>query len=228
MKLTELLEIPRYTLKLPTSNKEISYRPFLVKEQRVLLQAQEEKDEKLIINSLMDVLNVCTYNEIDVKSLSLTDFEFLFLNIRAKSVGSNVNASVGCTHCGKDNEISIKIEDVKIDFKEIPENPIQISEYLWVEMKYPSTEVLFSSTDKIKIVKDCIKSMIFKDSVYNLDNRTPDEIMEFLDMLNDTQIKKLTAFIESLPRLYIPLEFNCIHCKKENSIKFESLLELFI
>jgi len=229
-KLTDFLEVPKYKLTLPISKKEVNYRPFLVKEQRILLQAQEEKDEKLIVNTILNVIEVCTFNELEINTLNITDFEYLFLNIRAKSAGTNINVTANCQHCKAQNDISLSIDEVKIqESDKVIENPIKINDSLYITMQYPTTNIILNAeTNSIKIIKECIKSFIYGDSVYNVDSRTPDEIMEFLDMLSSEQLEKLKNFIESLPTLYLPAKFNCVNCKKDNEIKFESLIELFI
>jgi len=229
-KLTDFLEVPKYKLTLPISKKEVNYRPFLVKEQRILLQAQEEKDEKLIVNTILNVIEVCTFNELEINTLNITDFEYLFLNIRAKSAGTSINVTANCQHCKAQNDISLSIDEVKIkESTEVIENPIKINDSLYITMQYPTANIILNAeTDSIKIIKECIKSFIYGDSVFNVDSRTPDEIMEFLDMLSTEQLEKLKNFIESLPTLYLPAKFNCVNCKRDNEIKFESLIELFI
>lgn len=229
-KLTDFLEVPKYKLTLPISKREVNYRPFLVKEQRILLQAQEEKDEKLIVNTILNVIEVCTFNELEINTLNITDFEYLFLNIRAKSAGTNINVTANCQHCKAQNDISLSIDEVKIqESDKVIENPIKINDSLYITMQYPNANIILNAeTNSIKIIKECIKSFIYGDSVYNVDSRTPDEIMEFLDMLSSEQLEKLKNFIESLPTLYLPAKFNCVNCKKDNEIKFESLIELFI
>lgn len=229
-KLTDFLEVPKYKLTLPISKREVNYRPFLVKEQRILLQAQEEKDEKLIVNTILNVIEVCTFNELEINTLNITDFEYLFLNIRAKSAGTNINVTANCQHCKAQNDISLSIDEVKIqESDKVIENPIKINDSLYITMQYPTANIILNAeTNSIKIIKECIKSFIYGDSVYNVDSRTPDEIMEFLDMLSSEQLEKLKNFIESLPTLYLPAKFNCVNCKKDNEIKFESLIELFI
>lgn len=233
MNLTDLISIPEYTLTLPISKEKIKYRPFLVKEQRVLLQSQEEKDEKQQISSMIAILKACTYEKVDVESMNVTDFEYLLLNIRSKSAGSNIQINIPCDSCGHANEIDLSIENIKLTENEKVDNPIMISGGFYIEMQFPSTESLldYDKTSRgeqtLSIVKSCLKSIIHNDSVYPLENYSEEKISEFIDQLTSEQLAKLIKFIESMNTNYLPLEFNCVKCGEKNSRKFEGLLELF-
>lgn len=233
MNLTDLITIPEYTLILPISKQKIRFRSFLVKEQRVLLQSQEERDEKQIINSIILILRACTFDKVDVESLNVTDFEYLLLNIRSKSAGSNININVKCKSCQHPNEVNFSIDDIKLTGNVKVDNPILISEGFYIEMSLPSAENLmtYDKTSKeeqtLNIVKSCLKSIIHNDSVYPLENYSMEKISEFLDQLTADQLDKLIKFIESMDTNYLPVEFTCVSCGEKNSKKFEGLLELF-
>jgi hypothetical protein len=233
MNLTDLITVPEYILTLPISKEKIKYRSFLVKEQRVLLQAQEEKEEKQIINSIISILEACTFNKIDIPAMNVTDFEYLLLNIRSKSAGSNININVKCSHCQHQNEINFSIDDIKLTEPEKVDNPICIEEGFYIEMQFPSTESLLSydknskEEQNLNIVKSCLKSIIHNDNIYPLENYSSEKIAEFIDQLTSAQLNKLIKFIESIQTNYLPVDFKCIKCGEKNSMKFSGLLELF-
>lgn len=233
MDITNLIVIPEYIITLPLSKKEIKFRPFLVKEQRLLLQAQEEKNDKQTVNAIVSILKSCTFGAIDIETLNITDFEFLLLNVRSRSAGSNVNLNVKCKHCQTSNEVNFSINDLTLTENASVANPVEISEGFFIEMVYPSAATIlkFSRSNKeeqtINIVKSCLKSIIHGESVYLLENQTSEQITKFIDELSADQLEKMIKFIESMNTNYLPVEFDCQACHENNKVRFEGLLELF-
>lgn len=228
MKLHEVLDSPEYSLILPVSKKEVKYRPFKYKQQRILLQAQEEKDSKNIILAIYNLLKYCTFDQVDIDKLDIVDFQYLFLKLRSSSAGSNLDINVKCTHCGEYNEIHSSIDDVEIIFsdKEI-ENPIRINSNTLITLSYPSLQAI-EMTDTIEIIKSCIKNIIYKDTVFDFQTQSDEEIIEFFDNMTESQLNLIKEFLENAPKINLPIEFDCVHCNKHNSIKSGNLIELFI
>lgn len=230
MNIKDFIAIPEYSITLPISKQTIRYRPFLVKEQKVLLQIQEtESDDSTKINNVLSVINECLFNEIDSRNLNITDFEILFLNIRAKSESSEMHFKAKCDHCQHENLTSINIGDLKTDIKDV-DNIIKINDKLFIEMKYPDINSVLDidNKDVVAMVKICIKSFILGDTVYHVEQNSSDDVMEFLDYLTTDQFKKLKEFIENIPQNYIPLKFKCNKCGEETDKKINGLMNFFI
>lgn len=228
MKLHEVLDSPEYSLVLPVSQKEVKYRPFKYKHQRILLQAQEEKDNKNIILAIHNLLRYCTFEQLDIDKLDIVDFQYLFLKLRASSAGTNLDISVKCKHCGTYNEVHSSIDDVSIIFpEEKVENPIKLNSNTYITMMYPSLQTI-EITDTIQIIKSCIKNVIYKDSIFDFQSQSDEEIIEFFDSMTEAQLNLIKDFLEKSPKLNMPIEFNCSECKEHNDFKFENIIELFI
>lgn len=227
MKLNEVLESPEYSLTLPVSKKEVKYRPFKYKHQRILLQAQEEGDSANIVLAIHNLLRYCTFDQLDVDKLDIVDFQYLFLKLRSSSAGSNLDVNVKCKHCGEYNEIHSSIDDVKIVFseKEI-KNPIRLGENTYITLSYPSLNTI-EMTDTIQIIKSCIKNVIHKDKVFDFQSQPDEDIIEFFDSMTESQLNLIKEFLENSPSLHLPIDFDCEHCKKHNSFKHNNVIELF-
>lgn len=236
MQISNLITTPTYTTLLPASNQKIKFRPFLVKEEKVLLQIKETEENNitLLLENIFNIVNACIFNVIDAKSLPISDLEFLFLNIRAKSESSNINFIMKCIECQAENKITVSIDDLKTDIKKDIENTIQLSDELYVEMKYPAAEDLFEDfnnkgdIDVIKLVKSCIKSFIHNENIFPVTKETSDEVMTFLEDLTSAQFSKFRDFIDNLPSNYIPYEFTCKSCGKKHNEKLEGLSTFFM
>lgn len=235
MQISDLITIPTYTVILPVSNQKVKFRPFLVKEEKVLLQIKEteENNTALLLENVFNIVNECIYNAFDSKKLSVSDFEFLFLNIRTKSESSNINFRIKCEKCQEDNSLTVNIDDLKTDINQDVINPIKLSDVLYVEMKYPAAEDLIEqinnkNVDVIRLVKSCIKSFIHNDEILPVTPETSDSVMDFLDCLTTSQFSQLKIFIDNLPKNYIPIKFKCNSCGHENEEKLEGLANFFI
>lgn len=228
MKLHEVLESPEYSLVLPVSKKTITYRPFRYKEQRVLLQAQEEKVSKNIILAIHNLLKYCTFNQVDIDQLDVVDFQYLFLQLRSSSAGANLDISVKCKHCETYNDIHANIDDVKVLFSEVEiKNPVQLNPNTFITLTYPSLNAV-ELTDTIDIIKSCIRNVIYKDEVFDFQNQSDEEVLEFISSLTESQLRLIKEFLGNAPKLNLPIEFDCTNCSEHNDFKYENIIELFI
>lgn len=234
MQISDLIVTPTYLITLPISKKKLKFRPFLVKEEKILLQIKETEDNSvLLVENVFNIINACIFNALEVRTLSLTDFEFLFLNIRTKSESSKINFKTECSHCQAENLVSVSIDDLKTKINSEVENPIKLSDNLFIEMQYPATEDILEQIDDknidvIKLAKACIKAFIHNDEHLPVTKDTSDEVMNFLECLTTEQFRKFKNFIDNLPTNYIPINFNCVSCGKENKDKLEGLTNFFI
>lgn len=220
------LDIPKYKHKLIGSNKEIHYRPFTVKEQKIVLQAKEAKDQQQILEAIKQIVELCTFGEVNANDLPIFDIEDLFLKIRAKSVSevSEINYKV------KDSEekvnIKINLNDVKIEVQPNHSNKLMISNDIGLKMKYPSLNMLGEDLTEFDIIRKCIDYVFDKESVYRFDECTNDEVNDFLDGLDNNILLKIKEFFDTSPRLRYETQIK-LKDGSTKTIKFEGISDFF-
>lgn len=234
------IDVPVYDLELPLSKKRIKYRPFLVKEQKNLLMAMESDDNVAIQSNIKQVLQNCTITKkIDVDKLPLIDIEYYFLQLRARSVGEIVSNRYRCNNvvndkeCGNIMETDINLLDIKVE-GDIDGEPIQITDKISVKMKYPDFSVIkkigakSSLTDaSFDMIANSIDYIFDGEQMHYAKESTHEELLEFLESLNQQQFSKLEEFFDNLPKIRKTIDLKCSRCGFEHSIKAEGLEDFF-
>ena len=235
------IETPTYELKLPSSNKKIKYRPFLVKEEKILIIALESQDQNDITNAVTDVLKKCILTKgIDVDSLPTFDIEYLFLNIRAKSIGEDIKLTVTCPD-DKETKVpvTIYVDEIKVIKPKGHTTDIILDDNMTLRMKYPSLtqfiENNFSIDDAsesivnktFKVVADCMDTVYTEEDAWEAKDYTPSERLEFIEQLNSKQYKKVEKFFETMPKLSHTIEVVNPNTKKKGSVILEGLADFF-
>ena len=225
------LETPSYELILPSTGKKIKYRPFLVKEYKILLTATESDNEEIhrVITELVDA---CTYNNLDMNSIPNFDIEYIFLNMRAKSIGEITKLSLQCNNC--ENKIEFEMDITKAEVKKTPDhsNRITITDKIILEMRYPKFEEMvgiyqnFKSEKIVDLLCNCIKSVLTEDQVY--DTFSTDEIVEFVNGFSKDQFSMLENFFLTMPKVVQHIEQNCPKCGTHNEVNLEGLQNFFV
>ena len=222
---------PKYNLKLPSNGKTIKYRPFLVKEEKILLMAVESEDEKEITNAISVIINNCVDDDIDIDELAVFDIEFLFLNLRSKSVGESVKLKLPCKHCENEEcNVSINLSEIEVQHTEGHDTKIQLTDEIGIIMKYPSFGIAGIdniSKDPLKIVNLCVDQIYDTKSVYHSKDSSEEELTEFIESLNQEQFLKIQNFFETMPKLKKEVKYICPKCEKENSVVMEKLQDFF-
>lgn len=226
------LDTPTFDLTLPSTGKKVKFRPFLVKEHKVLLTMSEAENEEVsrIIRELVDV---CTFNKLKVDELPHFDIEYLFLNLRAKSVGEMVDVNVNC-ECGNKIPTQFNIEEVKVEKPKEHSNKVMLTDSVGVEMRYPTIDEVvevFATNDTKKVVDLIIKSIktVFTaDEVWDAKDQTKEELMEFVFSLTKGQFEKLEEFFVTAPKVVQVIEADCNKCGKHNSVRLEGLQNFFV
>jgi len=212
---------PKYTCVLPSDGREIEYRPFLVKEQKVLLLAQEEEDDAAMFRAVQDLItNVCK----DVKSemLPVIDMEWLFLKIRSKSVGETANIKLTCTDpkCDGTGEAVVNLDDVEV-VGDQPENKIMLDDEIGIEMRYPRVSDVNQvqgkdqATQTLEMLKNSIVKIFDEENVYPTADASTNELNEFVENLTMYQLEKITEYFNSIPSLQLEVESKCSTCDRE-------------
>lgn len=229
---------PWYTLKIPSIEKEVKFRPFLVKEQKALLLAQQSDDQKTMVDTLKSVLQSCVSEQIDIDKLAVFDLEYMFSQIRAKSVGEIVELVLSCDTCEDEKakvKVSINLTELKVEKPEGHSKNIQLFEDVGVVMKYPSlsvVEVIDKLTDGdietvFKIMCDCIDIIYAGEEVHHAHEYSKKELTEFLENLTEDQFKKVQNFFETMPKLEKKLDYKCPMCEKHQSVLVSGIDSFF-
>jgi hypothetical protein len=229
---------PTFTLELPSTGQEIKYRPFLVKEEKLLLLALESEDPKQITTSIKTVIKNCLETKgVKVESLPTFDIEFIFLNIRARSVGEEIELNIICPDDGETSvPVKIDIDDIKIQKSENHEKNIKLDDNLMMEMKYPSLEQFIKNNfdlentsleQSFELISQCIDKIYNEDEVWVAADVTKKELMEFLDQMNSSQFKQIEKFFETMPKLSHTITIINPNTKVESEVVLEGLSSFF-
>ncbi len=230
------LATPQFSLNLPSTGKRIQYRAFLVKEEKTLLMATQSEDPLDMIDAVKNVIASCIIDDVKVDLLPYFDLEYVFLNIRAKSVGEIVKLEY--RHIGGKNyqgieceavtPVEINLEQVKVEKKDGHTNKIRLDDKLGLEMRYPTltdVKMVTEGANEIEMLAKCIVSVYDEENVYEPDNL--EDSLEFIESLNNTQFSKIMEFIETMPKLRHTFSYKCRGCGQEDTVTLEGMADFF-
>ena len=230
---------PTYELTLPSTKKKIKYRPFLVKEEKLLVLALESDDSKQITNAIKAVLKSCIETRgVKVETLPTFDIEYLFLNIRGKSVGEEVEVNIIAPDDGETEiPITIQLDDIKVQEGEGHEKRIKLDDNLMMEMKYPSLDEFIKNNFDIKgdvdidksfeLIGSCIDKIFNEEEVWSTADCTKKEITAFLEQMNSVQFKQIEKFFDTMPKLSYQVEVTNPKTEVKSTVVLEGLSSFF-
>ena len=230
---------PTYELELPSTGKPVKYRPFLVKEEKVLVIALESEDNKQITNAIKAVLKSCILSKgIKVEDLPTFDIEYLFLNIRGKSVGEDLDVNIICPDDNKTQvPVTISLDEIEVQKDDNHTNKIKLDDSIMMEMKYPSLEQFiknnFDFNDKnamdqsFELIASCIDKIYSEDEVWATADCTKKEVNEFLESMNSGQFKEIEKFFETMPKLKHDIKVKNPKTGVESDVVLEGLASFF-
>ena len=230
---------PTYELTLPSTGKPIQYRPFLVKEEKLLVLALESEDMKQITTAIKSVIKGCIQTKgIKVETLPTFDIEYLFLNIRGKSVGEEVEVSVIAPDDGETEvKLTIGLDEIEVKKNDDHTKQIKLDDTLMMEMKYPSLDQFISNNfdfneknqleQSFDLIASCVDKVYSEEEVWAAADCTKKEIKEFLEQMNSTQFKEIETFFETMPKLSHTVKFVNPNTEKENEVLLEGLASFF-
>ena len=232
------ISTPTYELEIPSTKKKIRYRPFLVKEEKILIIAMESQSDTEIANAVKAVLSTCILTKgVDVETLSTFDIEYIFLNIRGKSVGEDVEVLVTCPDDEKTKvPVRINLDDIKIINSKDHNRDIKLDDQLKMRMKYPSINEFIKSNfvvgdikpeDTFDLIISCIEQVYNEEESWSTSDCTKDEMNDFLDQLNSNQFKEIEKFFDTMPKLSHTLKVKNPNTNVVNDVKLEGLSVFF-
>ena len=230
---------PTYELELPSTEETIKYRPFLVKEEKLLVIALESEDTKQITTAIKSVIKSCVLTKgIKVEQLPTFDIEFLFLNIRGKSVGEELEVNIICPDDGETQvPVTINLDDIQVQKSEDHNNQIKLDDNLMMEMRYPSLEQFIKSNfdfsddnqmdQSFKLIGSCIDKIYTEEEVWAAADCTKKEVKDFLDSMNSSQFKDIEKFFDTMPKLSHTIKVTNPVTEVESEVVIEGLASFF-
>ena len=231
------LNTPTYELEVPSTDEKIKYRPFLVKEEKILMIAMESKDNGQIVNAVKDIVSACTFNKLDIASIPMFDVEYIFLNIRAKSVGEVSKLKLLCPDDKKtyaDVEVDLSKVEVQVDGEHT--NKIELTDSMGMIMTYPTIDSFqeggiqtISASNMLEVVGSCILQ-IYEDNgekVFQAKDQTKKELTEFIESMNTSQFKQVQKFFDTMPKLKHTIKVKNPNTKKSSEITLTGLNDFF-
>lgn len=235
------LEVPTYELELPLSKKKIKYRPYLVKEQKALMMALESSDAKTIQHNVREILTVCTLSkDVDIDELPIVDIEYYFLQLRAKSVSEISESKYRCNNevddkvCGNIMEAKIDLTEIQPVQEEYVDPEIKLTDTITIKMKYPPFKLIKDSVDMDDITEVTFNMLaqsieyVYDGEQFHYAKEVPvEELVEFIEQLNQEQFEKLEKFFNSIPKLSKKIDMTCSKCGFEHHLDVEGLESFF-
>ena len=234
------ISTPSYELVIPSNKKKVKFRPFLVKEEKILIMAMESQDSTQIANAIKDVLSACILTRgVKVNTLSTFDIEYLFLNIRGKSVGEEVEVMVTCPDDGETQvPTTINLDDIQVQVNDKHSPDIKLDSEYTLRMKYPSMDEFVKTNfnvdgsvnvdDTFKLIASCVDQVYSEDESWASADCTKKELTDFVESLNSKQFKDIEKFFDTMPKLSHTVKVTNPKTKKENEVVLEGLQSFFV
>jgi hypothetical protein len=233
-----VMSTPTYELTVPSSKQKVKFRPFLVKEEKALLIAQQSEDQSIMLDTLKNVIKACTSNKLDVEKLAMFDIEYIFTQLRARSVGEMSELVFSCLECGDPKakmNVNIDLTTLEVKFNAEHTNVINLFNDVGIKMKYPGLSLI----NKMKgapegdvglifdVVIECIDSIFDEENVYPAHEQTKEELEDFINNLTQEQFVKVQKFFETMPKLEKDIEFDCPVCNHHHKHTIQGLDSFF-
>ena len=231
------LNTPTYELEVPSTDEKIKYRPFLVKEEKILLMAMESKDNAQIINAVKDIVSSCTFEKLNVATMPMFDMEYIFLNIRAKSVGEVSKLKILCPDDKKTYaSVELDLTKVEVQVGDDHSNKIELTDDMGIIMTYPTIDSFLESgietvnaSNMLDVVGSCVLQIYEQkgEKVYQAKDQTKKELTEFIESMNSNQFKKLQSFFDTMPKLKHTIKVKNPKTKKSSDVTLTGLNDFF-
>jgi len=231
------LNTPTYELEVPSTDEKIKYRPFLVKEEKILLMAMESKDNAQIINAVKEIVSSCTFEKADVSKMPMFDMEYIFLQIRAKSVGEISKLKILCPDDKKTYaDVELDLTQVEVQVGDEHSNKIELTDDMGIIMTYPTIDSFLESgienidaNNMLDVIGTCILQIYEQkgEKVYQAKDQTKKELTEFIESMNSGQFKKLQSFFDTMPKLKHTIKVKNPKTKKSSDVTLTGLNDFF-
>jgi hypothetical protein len=228
------IETPTFKMRVDSLGKEFKFRPFLVREQKILVMATESDDNKDMLYAAQQIISNCSFGKVNGEKLPLFEVQKTFLSLRSQSIGNVIELNALCAKCEAENEVFLDIDEVEIIRADEHTNKVELASDIVIEMKYPTVDEVSDlvsaneDSDIYHIVANNIETLYFGEDVIDFQGNPPDERMDWIDNLNSDQFDKIKVFFETMPQLYHNLEFKCKQCKEDNVLVIDGYENFFV
>ena len=217
------LNTPKYYTKVPSTGTDVEFRPYQVREEKMLMIAAESQDERQTINAMKDRISACTFGAVDITKLTMFDLEYIFVKLRSKSVGESTTIGMKCKSCSHQNDVKVSLEDVTVNLNQDLNSNIELSDGIGVTMKYPGVNDVMdidsnlSDVEKMMgMVRASIDTIYTSEEVFNIKDQSTKEVDEFIDSLTSKQFDNIRNYLEEMPSAQLKVDFNCESCDEHN------------
>lgn len=229
------IETPKYRLTVPSTDVQVEFRPYLVKEEKILMMAMESQDQRQMMAAIKDIIASCTFDQVNVDKLTTFDLEYIFVQMRAKSVGEIAKIGLSCESCKTKNEVDVNLEEIEVRGKDQAEDRIDLTDDIGIKMKYPDVNTVMDNlgegaeeVDRIfALMIACIDYIYQGDQIFDAGEQPKQELVEFVDSLSSEQFGRIQKFFEAMPQTASTIEFDCDNCKEHNKIEVKGLVNFF-
>ncbi len=223
MALPKLNDQPKFDLIIPSTKKTERFRPFLVKEEKVLLIALETNDEREMLSAIAETIETCSMGKIDKNTLTSFDIEYLFTQLRGKSVGETIEINAICEHCEGKTEYKLNVDNIIMEGGDVP-NMVQLTDDISIELEYPSYQTIKAETNSdqtesevaFAMMRSCVKAVLTEDSRTEMKDESQADVDAFIDSMNSEQFTKIREYVEGVPTMKHTMNWTCGSCNKDN------------
>ena len=229
------LATPKYDMIVPSTGESITYRPYVVKEEKILLIAFETQNDTAIEKAVNNIIKECIESPINIQELTTFDVEYIFVTLRSKSVGEGIKINPSCEHCEEKNEVKIDLEKVKVANLDLDvDRNVKLTDDISLDLKWHQLDDKLDESERktetdtiINMVAKAIETIYSGEEIHNVKDVTKKELNEFVESLNTDQFGKIIEVLGKAPYLSYDVKFNCKECKKENVIELKGLIDFF-
>jgi len=229
------LATPKYDMIVPSTGKPITYRPYVVREEKILLIAMESQDENQIENAVLDIIKECVESPVDVNKLTTFDVEFIFITLRSKSVGEGIKLGPACTHCKEPNEVKVNLDEVSVaNLGKDVDTHIKLTDDIsldlkWATMKNRAQDLKGDNETEtiINLIASSIETIYSGEEIHSVADSPKNEVQDFVESLSSDQFESIVNVLAKAPYLSYNVNYNCKKCKEENTIELKGLIDFF-
>jgi len=230
------IETPKYSLTVPSTGKTIQYRPYLVKEEKVLMIAMQSQQPSQMVMAIKDIISTCTFGSVNIEEMTMYDMEYIFIALRAKSVGEVSEIGIKCEKCNFKNDVAVNLNEIEVKIPKNIKYEIQLTDDIGIKLRFPNVDSIFisqqdqsrSDVDKtFDIIIDCIEFIFQGDEIFKASEQTREELQEFVESLSTEQFNKIRDFIEQMPTTQLDASFLCTKCGHPNSLIVKGMNNFF-
>ena len=222
------ISVQTFDVEVYSKKQKVSMRPFLVREEKILILAAESNQRADMIRSMQQVINSCSDGKIDAENLPFFDIQNIFIRLRSQSIGRDSEFNLICGECGHKTPTILDLDQIELQITPDHKNKIMITDDIGVIMKYPTAEVLVDDDLPIfDLVVSCIDKIFTQDEIHDAKDQTTEEIVEFIEGLTSEQFEKIVEFFITSPKIFHNIEYTCVKCETENTVVVEGVENFF-